>query len=392
MRVGRACLCGHKGMVRMAGFLLKSLVAVVSGSLVMVPVVTEAGPSAAVSAGTVAVHCSADWNKAAVVGSPRRDVNGVADAGAVVVRIPGWAEDPGTVLTSEDLGVPAEQGAGFGAAVAWGAALVRGSDRGGQRTEEACPDLVIGVPGANGGRGAVVVVPDLGAGLDLTKAIWLDTSDLGLQPGDALGSALTVVDGSLLPVFPAGTRRGRLMLGHCWSGRSRAWRSRRVSWRRRRTAGSCRELMESRATPIGRTGSVPRCCRDRRHRRFSVPAVVVGIPNEDVGRRKNVGAVATLLLQNGQLVQNTLVWLGHGLPGKPRAGDRLGAAVVGPRAIGIPGRDANGRKDSGAVLVLDTWSASGAERTWRMFTQNMCRRSGQVRAWRQLWDGSGIPC
>ena len=235
----------------------------------------------------------------------------------------------------------------------------------------ACPDLVIGVPGANGGRGAVVVVPDLGAGLDLTKAIWLDTSDLGLQPGDALGSALTVVDGSLAAGVP-----GRDASGAADAGALLVWTVPRLAQQASLVAPAAyrwivqgTDGVEGHADRQDRFGSVmsPGFVDIGG---FSVPAVVVGIPNEDVGSRKNVGAVATLVLQNGQLVQNTLVWLGHGLPGKPRAGDRLGAAVVGSRAIGIPGRDANGRKDSGAVLVLDTWSASGAERTWRMFTQN----------------------
>lgn len=53
-------------------------------------------------------------------------------------------------------------------------------------------------------------------------------------------------------------------------------------------------------------------------------------------------------------VPNALLWLGHGLPGTPRAGDRASVAAFGDLllgVVGIPGRDANGRKDSGAALA-----------------------------------------
>ena len=56
-----------------------------------------------------------------------------------------------------------------------------------------CADLLIGVPGAQGGRGAVVVVPDFGAGLEPARALWLTTGTIGMQPGDGLGSAMGVV-------------------------------------------------------------------------------------------------------------------------------------------------------------------------------------------------------
>ena len=87
-------------------------------------------------------------------------------------------------LRSSDVGVPLTPTGHFGAAVV--GANVSFADY--------CADLVIGMPGANGGRGGVVVVPDLGSGFDRSRAVWLPTSSLGLKPGDELGAALGVVE------------------------------------------------------------------------------------------------------------------------------------------------------------------------------------------------------
>jgi len=56
------------------------------------------------------------------------------------------------------------------------------------------------------------------------------------------------------------------------------------------------------------------------------------------------------------MVDNQLLWQGGGLPGESRAGDRLGASVTyrgGFAAFGIPGKDADGIRDSGSVVVHD---------------------------------------
>ena len=101
----------------------------------------------------------------------------------------------------------------------------------------------------------------------------------------------------------------------------------------------------------------------------SASRITVGIPNEDVGKAKDSGAIAVLTFTNGALSGNTLLWQGHGLPGTSKKGDHLGAAVVDIgylRAYGIPGKDANRRKDSGAIIT----GPPGAPGTLRVITQN----------------------
>ena len=120
------------------------------------------------------------------LGSPTRPVGSVSGAGAVHLRIPG----ANRTLTSATLGQPLVVGGAFGAAVA--AAPVNSADE--------CNDLVIGFPGRSAGRGGVAVVPGDATGFLTSSAVWLPTAGLGLQPGDRLGTALTVVrvDGGML--------------------------------------------------------------------------------------------------------------------------------------------------------------------------------------------------
>ena len=56
--------------------------------------------------------------------------------------------------------------------------------------QSGCRALVIGMPGANQGRGAVVVLPDYGNGLVPGAAVGLPTQSPSLQPGDRLGTSL----------------------------------------------------------------------------------------------------------------------------------------------------------------------------------------------------------
>ena len=105
----------------------------------------------------------------------------------------------------------------------------------------------------------------------------------------------------------------------------------------------------------------------------AVGTLVVGIPKEDIGRKANAGAVALLRFTNGVLTGHDLIWQGHGLPGKSRGGDLLGAAVTDTgyaRAFGMPGKDANRRKDSGAVIVWQRDAADPSTGRYRVITQS----------------------
>lgn len=364
----------------MSGFVTAALTALVSGSLVMLPGASVPASGAATSDGvaTVRTFCAGYGHAdGAAVGSPGRDVGDVPDAGVVVVRHPFAADDPGTVITIQDLGIAPRPHDRFGAAVVW--ANLSSGDRIVEPLQTrlgSCPDLVVGVPGANEGRGAVVIIPDFGAGLELARAALLPVEALGLQPGDALGAALGVAPaayGDSVVTLVAGAP-GRDLAGAPNAGAL-------VTWTFPVLTG---DLAVDPAVPAPRApvvvmqGSGGILGKAERSDRFGSvisagwDALSVGIPREDVGRRSNAGAVAVLRFADGQVVSNDLLWLGHGLPGKPRAGDKLGAAVAGAgsaMAIGAPGRDSNGRGNSGAVLVCWRWSET-ADPYWRLITQN----------------------
>lgn len=323
-----------------------------------------APPPAAVGqpaqAGPVGPTCAA-WGTGAAVAlpSPRRAVGSVRGAGVLVLRYRSGSRWVSRTLTSQMLGRSPQTDGSFGTSVS----VIHPSASG-------CAGLVIGMPGADGGRGAVVVIPDNGRGLDTARAAWLPTQRLALEPGDRLGSAVApgrdacCTDGMGWSVIAAGVP-GRDAPGARDAGAIVTWR---VGWAEATSArapalapgepavhvqGS--RGIRGRAEPGDRFGSVLADDDD---------TLVVGIPAEDVGSQRDAGAVARLTFgMTGAVTGNDLRWQGSGLPGRSRAGDRLGAAVLGPH-VGIPGKDVAGRADSGAILFRDS-EAGG----YRMITQ-----------------------
>ena len=78
----------------------------------------------------------------------------------------------------------------------------------------------------------------------------------------------------------------------------------------------------------------------------------IGAPGKKVSGHKNAGAFVDLPYVRGKLSHPRQVTLAtKGIPGSPRTGDRLGAAVVGSYAVGAPGRTVAGKAGAGAVLV-----------------------------------------
>jgi hypothetical protein len=300
---------------------------------------------------------------AALVGSPRRTVGGVPEAGVVEVRPK--AGTPVT-LTSASVGVPLQSRGWFGASVDLNS--VTSGDR--------CRDLLIGMPGLNGAKGGVVVVPDFGKGLEPGAAQWLPTTTLALKLGDQLGATVAAAGALALAGSP-----GRDAAAAPDAGALVSWvistnhnvPSRAVS------AAAPVTYVQGTAGILGhaeagdRFGSVLYLSGIEEEL-----TAAVGIPDEDIGRAKDAGAVALLTwgYDGRWWGDNQLLWQGHGrtgwyaLPGKSRAGDRLGAAVNYDDkrgAFGMPGKDANGRKNSGAVLV---WKGNLATGNYRVVTQN----------------------
>jgi hypothetical protein len=295
-------------------------------------------------------------------------------AGVVEVHPDNWsADEPPLVLTSDSVGIPAQPSGHFGAAVV--GAQVSFPDY--------CADLVIGMPGADEGRGAVVVVPDLGSGFEPAKAVRLPASALGLQPGDALGTALGVVQSGNGALIVAGAP-GRDLPGAPNAGAVVSWRM-PAAWDAAPEAAGTPAVPTPAEPVIHAQGSNGVLGHSERGDRFgSVIAtdpvrawqggtLPIGIPQEDIGRKADAGAIALLTFTDGVLTGNDLIWQGHGLPGRSRQGDQLGAAVTwtGFRpAYGVPGKDANGRRDSGAVIVWKPALADPTTGSYQVITQN----------------------
>lgn len=313
--------------------------------------------------------------RTSALGSPRRAVAGVPQAGVVRVQVHNLSADaPPLVLTSTMLGIQAEPMGHLGAAVV--GAHVSFPDY--------CADLVIGMPGADGGRGAVLVVPDFGSGFEVARAVRLPTSTLGLQPGDGLGTAIGVVQSANGAVIVAGAP-GRDLPSAANAGQLVSWLvpaawDTPTSLPATPTVPSPQEPVTYAQGAGGAPGHAERGDRfgsviasDPVNGWWGAATLAVGIPKEDIGSKANAGAVALLTFTNGLLTGHDLIWQGHGLPGKSRAGDLLGAAVTGPgsrQAFGIPGKDSNRRKDSGAVIVWQRDAADPGTGTWRVITQN----------------------
>jgi hypothetical protein len=100
---------------------------------------------------------------------------------------------------------------------------------------------------------------------------------------------------------------------------------------------------------------------------------LVGVPGEDVGRRKNAGVVASLTRPADEFTaaKPGRVWSqdSAGVPGKAEPGDQFGAALSSGiyncrettrTAVGAPGEDVRGRANAGAVTVLRSSSTCPA--------------------------------
>jgi hypothetical protein len=301
-------------------------------------------PAVALSRAGAFVPC-ADYDQFSAIGSPDQVVSGLPYAGAVLVRHVGGAQPPQT-LTAASVGLPQTAAGRFGQATASVDVNLDG-----------CADLVVGVPNALGGVGRVVVVPGSGDALAIDRAVVLDPTAAGIVAGDELGWSVTAtrVDSGTLIVAGAPA--------HNVATASDAGAL--VSWLI--PDGGPDGFIPAPAAPVlwtqGAGGLLGTADPDDHFGAVLSPAtrvatgsLAVGIPDEDVGSKYDTGAVAVLSFTGaGGLAANTLVWQGSGIPGTSKSGDNLGAAVVvdssGIVGVGIPGKDANGKKDSGAVVV-----------------------------------------
>lgn len=308
------------------------------------------------------------------VPSPRRPAGGVKGAGVLESR-----NEAGKVtcrLSSAMLGVPAQPHGWFGAD--WTYSWIR-------RPDGSSEDFVaVGMPGATYGRGAVAVIPVSAGVPSLRAAVWLPVRSLGLRRGDRLGAQVITafgVDTSSLVVIAGAPGRdvGRAVDAGAlvtwvirWNARAKGHLAVSRPKLLRQGAGGIGEVAE-RGDHFGSVlegdwgGSGPRSAK-----------IIVGVPDEDIGGRTDAGMLATMTLNaKGSVTRSRMQWQGHGLPGRPFTGDRLGAALglSGFRleVIGIPGKDVHGDRDAGAVLM----GAYNNRDRWREVTQDSAKVPGR---------------
>lgn len=287
-----------------------------------------------------------------VVGLPSYDLPGKPNAGALVIysNVAGQGEpDPSspmrrTLVTADDVGIAPQAGARFGAAVVvW------------RRLGRPCAELLVGAPGqtvgGDGGAGRAYVLPGAEGGLAAAPREVFDEDVLagtgGAQAGAGFGSALAA-DGSTMIAFGA---PGRDVGGAADAGR--------VVRLDRRGAGAAVVSVVQQGG--GGAGSPESSDRFGQVLRFAGPGVgpllLVGVPNEDVGRLADAGAVA---MHRPGAPLSMVTQDSDGASGRAEAGDRYGAALatweavpvdhpVVMVAVGVPGEDIGDVTDAGMI-------------------------------------------
>ncbi|GAA1850704.1 FG-GAP repeat protein [Microlunatus capsulatus] len=308
------------------------------------------------------------------------DGDGLAD---LVVGLPGWdgtgavdlrlTSAPSRLLLPADLGLQPDAGDAFGAAVALG-----------DLDADGCDELVVGAPGTLDGAGRVHVVPGSPSGVRASGRVTLDAD---ASPADRFGASLAVAERPGPTELTAGAD---LWVGSPDDSPSAVRRTGSVAHFAVPAGGTRPVLVEklSQASPgvpgagevDDRFGSVLAATRY---------GVLVGVPGEDVGARRDAGAVTVLRLGGlGAGVDRAVGWTqdSPGVAGTAEAGDRFGAALAarpGHVVVGVPGEDVGTRQDAGMVQVFDA-SDRGALVPRRGLTQDAAGIPGTAEAGDQL--------
>jgi hypothetical protein len=331
------------------------------------------------SAGPAAAEDPPDFS--VVVGNPSLAVQGHRAAGAVELRL---LVGGSQLVTEPLLGLATGSrldGARFGAAVLAG-------DLNGDGDQ----DLIVGAPGTRGGTGIgrVGVLFGTSAGVTAARAQALPVPK-SVRAGDEFGAALAVT--YRLAPGTIGDRIHDLWVGapgHDVGGKVDAGAIYRYALSPSGVATYLESITQNSrlvpgaAEPGDRFGSVLGGSSVRN-------GVVVGVPDEDVGRLKDAGIVqrirtnlTTEALTRGQgYSQNT-----RGVHGRAEAGDRFGAAMsggstYGGHTIGVPGEDVGRAKDAGAVQTFSSTDPTGGNDDFRpqaAFTQNSPGVPGRAEA------------
>ncbi|SDS83754.1 FG-GAP repeat-containing protein [Friedmanniella luteola] len=276
------------------------------------------------------------------------DGDGLAD---LVVGLPGWdgtgavdlrlTSAPSRLLVPADVGLQPDAGDAFGAAVALA-----------DLDADGCDDLVIGAPGTvDAGRVHVVFgAPD---GFRPTGRLTLDAD---ASPADRFGASVSVSERRGPAEQPAGAD---LWVGSPDDSPGAVRRAGSVAHFAVAGAGERPVLVEKlgQATP-GVPGTPEVDDRFGAVLAARPSGVLVGVPQEDVGSRRDAGVVTALELRDAvEGVDDATSWTqdSAGVAGSAEAGDRFGAAVAassGHALVGVPGEDVGSRRDAGMVQIF----------------------------------------
>ncbi len=284
------------------------------------------------------------------------DGDGLAD---LVVGLPGWdrtgavdlrlTSAPSRLLLPTDVGLQPDAGDAFGAAIALA-----------DLDADGCDDLVIGAPGTLDSAGRVHIVFGSPAGFRPSGGFTLDAD---ASPADRFGAAISVAERRGRTESPAGAdlwvgapddspgavrRAGSVAHFIVTAGGGRPALVEKLS----------------QATP-GVPGTAEVDDRFGAVLAARPSGVLVGVPGEDVGALRDAGAVTDLALRNtapGFDAATSWTQNSRGVAGTAEAGDRFGAALSASRGhvvVGVPGEDVGSRRDAGMIQILDEPTSGG---------------------------------
>ena len=332
-------------------------------ALVLGTVALAAPAAAATEPCSVFFDADGDGHDDLAVGTAGEDVSTTRlhpDAGAVTI-VKGDAQgrfgsSGSEQLTQESLGMVSQDGDRFGAVVA-------SADLDG----DGCGDLAIGMPGQHHAAGAVVVVYGTPTGLDTAHPQLLrqGAAPVGgsAEAGDGFGSALTVAGG--LPTGGA----AQLWVGAPGEDVGST-----------KDAGVVTELSGATGSLVGSAGAttfrqgasgVPGSAEsgDRFGERLSggLRRVLVGVPHEDIGSKKDAGLVYVFGVSSQGWA--TYSQDSAGMPGTAEAGDVFGSSLAQAAGcgqadetwvIGASREDIGSARNAGSVTLWDRGTRKGA--------------------------------
>jgi Tol biopolymer transport system component len=286
----------------------------------------------------------------AVIGLPRYR----ASAGAVSANLTG---NPPKILTRDGLGAgTGAPGDRFGAAVA----AVYSSGNTDPDNGPGCADLIIGAPGAgpdHAGRVFIAFNSVFGIGAGAPTITVAPRSGVA---GDGFGAAVRLITThadeheSVWRLFvgqPGRDVRGIKNAGaverfdityHRDTDQVRVIRREPLTQDSPGVPGTAEagdrfgEVLSTTSNALG--------VLDRAHR-----ALLVGVPHEDIGRKRNAGLVVRIPLDPGAKAIN-VSQDSPGIPGTAETGDHFGAALSGSfcdTLVGVPGEDVGSIRDAG---------------------------------------------